>query len=141
MLVPSIATQYVRNRKQHDTTAQQWVELYARPKPPPPQPDALSTTAKGKRKALAVSDTPVGDEVQATSSPIPIVDNTPIEIPDSDDEGGSRTIDSNGPVAKRRKRGNAKDVGTNHGSRSSQRRRSGRSTPVEQLGEVIVIDD
>ncbi|KAG9220050.1 hypothetical protein CCMSSC00406_0007910 [Pleurotus cornucopiae] len=141
-LVPSIATQYMRNRKQHDTTAQQWVELYARPKPPPPQPETLSTKAKGKRKAPAVSDPPAGDEVQATSSPIPVVDNTPIEIPDSDDEGGARTIDSNGPVAKRRKRGNAKDVGTNDGgSRNSQRRRSGHSTPVEQLGEVIVIDD
>ncbi|KAF4566364.1 hypothetical protein EYR36_011790 [Pleurotus pulmonarius] len=134
--LPSIATQYMRNRKLHDTTAQQWVELYARPKPPPPQPETLSTKVKGKRKAT--SDPLTGDEVQATSSPVPIIDNTPIEIPDSDDEDGARTIDSNGPVAKRRKRGSAKEVG---GSRNSQRRRSGHSTPIEQSGEVIVIDD
>ncbi|EKM77697.1 hypothetical protein AGABI1DRAFT_114991 [Agaricus bisporus var. burnettii JB137-S8] len=32
-LVPSVATQYVRNRKQHDATAQEWTTLYAKPKP------------------------------------------------------------------------------------------------------------
>ncbi|KAF9788246.1 ubiquitin-conjugating enzyme/RWD-like protein, partial [Thelephora terrestris] len=28
-LVPSIATEYVRNKKQHDNTARHWTELYA----------------------------------------------------------------------------------------------------------------
>lgn len=35
-LVPSIATEYVRNKKQHDNTARHWTELYARPGVPPP---------------------------------------------------------------------------------------------------------
>ncbi|KAF9461192.1 ubiquitin-conjugating enzyme/RWD-like protein [Collybia nuda] len=34
-LVPAIATQFVRNRKTHDSTARQWTEMFARPKPPP----------------------------------------------------------------------------------------------------------
>ncbi|EIW76054.1 hypothetical protein CONPUDRAFT_147060 [Coniophora puteana RWD-64-598 SS2] len=30
-LVPSIATEYVRNRQQHDRTAKEWTDLYAKP--------------------------------------------------------------------------------------------------------------
>jgi len=56
--VSRIATQYIRNGKQHDATARQWTENYTRPKPPPPPPVAVdvppspkSTKAKGgKRK-------------------------------------------------------------------------------------------
>ncbi|KAJ3576810.1 hypothetical protein NP233_g149 [Leucocoprinus birnbaumii] len=32
-LVPTIANQYTRNRKQHDSTAREWTTLYAKPKP------------------------------------------------------------------------------------------------------------
>jgi hypothetical protein len=32
LLVPAIATEYSRKRKQHDATARNWTELYARPK-------------------------------------------------------------------------------------------------------------
>jgi hypothetical protein len=56
--VPSIATQYIRNRKQHDTTARQWTENYARPKPSPlphvaveAPPSPKFTKAKGKKLA------------------------------------------------------------------------------------------
>jgi hypothetical protein len=56
--VPSIATQYIRNRKQHDATARQWTENYARPKPSPLPPVAVEappspkfTKAKGKKFA------------------------------------------------------------------------------------------
>ncbi|KAF7368941.1 hypothetical protein MVEN_00220300 [Mycena venus] len=57
-LVPSIAAQYTRNRKLHDSTARQWTELYARPKPPPPPPPSTRTASQiqgrgragGKRK-------------------------------------------------------------------------------------------
>jgi ubiquitin-conjugating enzyme E2 D/E len=31
--VPTVANQYTRNRKQHDTTAREWTTLYAKPKP------------------------------------------------------------------------------------------------------------
>ncbi|KAG8723214.1 hypothetical protein FRC09_004248 [Ceratobasidium sp. 395] len=37
-LVPSIANEYTRRRKVHDTTARRWVQLYALPVVPPPTP-------------------------------------------------------------------------------------------------------
>ncbi|KAF8965467.1 ubiquitin-conjugating enzyme/RWD-like protein [Flammula alnicola] len=55
--VPSIATQYMKSRKQHDATARQWTQTYARPKPPPPPVAAQmpaspkSSKAKGKKRA------------------------------------------------------------------------------------------
>ncbi|OBZ77308.1 Ubiquitin-conjugating enzyme E2 E2 [Grifola frondosa] len=45
-LVPSIATQYVRNREEHDRTARRWTELYARSTP------AAGSKSKGKGKAV-----------------------------------------------------------------------------------------
>ncbi|KAJ7243040.1 ubiquitin-conjugating enzyme/RWD-like protein [Mycena rebaudengoi] len=73
-LVPTIASQYQRNRKLHDSTARQWVDLYARPKPPPPPPRAPPPPppkSKSKKKAA-------------------VTDSGPIVIDDSDDEGGKR---------------------------------------------------
>jgi hypothetical protein len=56
--VPSIATQYIRNCKQHDATARQWIEIYARLKSPPLPPVAVEapsspkfTKAKGNKHA------------------------------------------------------------------------------------------
>ncbi|KAG1721207.1 ubiquitin-conjugating enzyme/RWD-like protein [Suillus paluster] len=42
-LVPSIATEYVRNRAQHDRTARRWTELYARL--PAPAPTSIPSTS------------------------------------------------------------------------------------------------
>ncbi|KAJ6535935.1 ubiquitin-conjugating enzyme/RWD-like protein [Mycena vulgaris] len=70
-LVPSIATQYTRNRKLHDSTARQWTELYARPKPPPP-PRAPPVKSKVRPTKKTVASGP------------------PIVIDDSDDERPSR---------------------------------------------------
>jgi hypothetical protein len=58
--VPSIATQYIRNRKQHDATARQWTENYARPKSSPLPPVAVEALpspkfTKGKGKKFADS--------------------------------------------------------------------------------------
>ncbi|KAJ2968489.1 hypothetical protein NUW54_g13201 [Trametes sanguinea] len=53
-LVPSIATEYVRNRVQHDRTARRWTELYARP---PSSSAAASSSAPSKGKAPAASST------------------------------------------------------------------------------------
>ncbi|KDR70115.1 hypothetical protein GALMADRAFT_254941 [Galerina marginata CBS 339.88] len=56
-LVPSIATQYTRHRKEHDATARQWTANFATPKPPPPPvvvkppPSPKPSKAKGKRRA------------------------------------------------------------------------------------------
>ncbi|KAF8646757.1 hypothetical protein AX16_007071 [Volvariella volvacea WC 439] len=58
-LVPSIATQYTRNRRLHDTTARQWTERYAKPKPTPPSPPSSSSmqlpplmNARGRTRTL-----------------------------------------------------------------------------------------
>ncbi|KIM54697.1 hypothetical protein SCLCIDRAFT_136168 [Scleroderma citrinum Foug A] len=58
-LVPSIATEYIRNRQQHDRTARRWTELYALP--PPTIAPAASTSgasasgrSKGKEKATVL---------------------------------------------------------------------------------------
>ncbi|KAG1883689.1 ubiquitin-conjugating enzyme/RWD-like protein [Suillus subluteus] len=50
-LVPSIATEYIRNRVQHDRTARRWTELYARspasvPAPTPPIPSTSTFSAR-----------------------------------------------------------------------------------------------
>ncbi|KAJ6475738.1 ubiquitin-conjugating enzyme/RWD-like protein [Mycena vitilis] len=76
-LVPSIAAQYTRNRKLHDSTARQWTELYARPKPPPPSPPPRA---------------PVKSKVRPTkkASPASTSSGSLIVIDDSDDEGHSR---------------------------------------------------
>ncbi|KAM6495176.1 Ubiquitin-conjugating enzyme/RWD-like protein [Amanita muscaria] len=41
-LVPSIATQYMRNRRLHDSTAREWTEKHARPKPAPIPPPPVA---------------------------------------------------------------------------------------------------
>lgn len=53
--MPSIATEYVRNRKQHDNNARHWTELYARPgvsqpsASPPPSSVGLVPTGSSSR--------------------------------------------------------------------------------------------
>ncbi|CAA7262490.1 unnamed protein product [Cyclocybe aegerita] len=63
-LVPSIATQYTRNRKQHDATARQWTETYAKPPPPPVAQAAPPNKGKGKKRA----DTSPPNAVDGSSS-------------------------------------------------------------------------
>ncbi|EAU87056.2 ubiquitin conjugating enzyme E2 [Coprinopsis cinerea okayama7 len=46
---PSIATQYTRNRKQHDSTAREWTAMYAKPKPKPGLPPASRPPAAPAR--------------------------------------------------------------------------------------------
>jgi len=53
--VPSIANEFVRNRKQHDAIAKQWTELYAKPN-------------KGKQKeVLQIDDDSDADTLVQTS--------------------------------------------------------------------------
>ncbi|KAJ7471283.1 ubiquitin-conjugating enzyme/RWD-like protein, partial [Mycena galericulata] len=82
-LVPSIATQFTRNRKLHDSTARQWTELYARPKPPPPPAPPVPRVLPAKSKAKIVNKTAGSGRAFASSNDLIIID-------DSDDEGRSR---------------------------------------------------
>ncbi|KAF7324870.1 Ubiquitin-conjugating enzyme E2-16 kDa [Mycena kentingensis (nom. inval.)] len=95
-LVPTIATLYQRNRKEHDATARKWTELYARPKPPPKAAPAKPTplpAPKVSRSATGRRQTPVAGPSTSHS--------TPIVIDDSDDDTGE-TRDS--VASKKRKR-------------------------------------
>ncbi|KAF9473379.1 hypothetical protein BDN70DRAFT_885893 [Pholiota conissans] len=121
-LVPSIATQYTRNRKVHDSTARSWTALYAKPKPPPPAPAAPSSKARGKKPAestsLPSSHADTGNSTslpprsarasQPSASTPPITTgNTIIVLDDSDDEAGasrSSTTTTTTRADKKRKR-------------------------------------
>ncbi|KAI0762226.1 ubiquitin-conjugating enzyme/RWD-like protein [Fomes fomentarius] len=155
-LVPQIATEYVRNRVQHDREARRWTELYARP-------STVTTKDKGKGKAPAPPATGPSHthngytRTTATgrANPHPSTADAVITIEDSDDETPAparsrRTrapaAPASGTRASKRKRdqvdidlsaGDAADV-----QRSTRRRRGAGSARIEQdPGDVIVIED
>ncbi|TFK32315.1 ubiquitin-conjugating enzyme/RWD-like protein [Crucibulum laeve] len=161
LLVPSIATQYVKSRKVHDSTARQWTEMYARPPKPksvaPPAPVAPTTSSsrvKGKRKA---EPEPAGSSSRPSRTPV--VSAEPVIVLDSDDEDASAKTVAKGKRKRAEDRspavngavldlvGDEDDVAdsTSHASRSSRtkRRRSDRTAAVNMAeGEdVIVIED
>ncbi|KAI0746427.1 ubiquitin-conjugating enzyme/RWD-like protein [Daedaleopsis nitida] len=149
-LVPQIATEYVRNRVQHDREARRWTEIYARPS---------SGKDKGKGKASAASPAPG----PATSAPsartsTPNISET-ITIDDSEDEAPapvrskrSRPQTTAAMATTRAKR--KRDVQASGGhvdidlsaedviERPAQRRRGGSSAVARtDPDEVIVLDD
>ncbi|KAM5543762.1 hypothetical protein V8D89_002379 [Ganoderma adspersum] len=156
-LVPSIATEYVRNRVQHDREARRWTELYARP---PPGKD------KGKAKAshspAPPSPPPTGSGTRsspASRRATPAAAET-ITIDDSDDDTPipSRTRvppTAGGPATavSKRKRGLIASTGEvdidlseeDETERRTRKRRGGASTLAggarTDPGEVIVIED
>ncbi|TBU24396.1 ubiquitin-conjugating enzyme/RWD-like protein [Dichomitus squalens] len=164
-LVPSIATEYIRNRAQHDREARRWTELYARPQP---------TKDKGKGKASAspapispssaASTGAVGRSTTASRTATPVEAET-ITIEDSDEDAPvtrSRATRARaaGPVAvvvagSKRKRGTSAATGAVDIDLSTEdevmqrpatkRRGGGNSStsgaPRTDPGEVIVIED
>ncbi|KAI0759416.1 ubiquitin-conjugating enzyme/RWD-like protein [Trametes elegans] len=154
-LVPSIATEYVRNRVQHDHNARRWTELYARP-PPPPPPSSQAANGKGKAPAAASTPTPIPTASASASASRPPstrpaqTRTEPITIEDDSDEeaprAGVRAV-----AARRAKRKREPDGGARPGAhmvdidlseepeegeevRPARRARTG-------AGEVIVIED
>ena len=159
LAVPQIATEYIRNRVQHDREARRWTELYARPK---------VANDKGKGKATTTAPAPSSSSAafpalpSRSSAPIrasqittPTVAET-ITIEDSDDEAPARTrrtVATAPSTRPKRKR----EVGTadidlsadDPAERPTRKRRGGggagsvtngnvgRTDP----GEVIVIED
>ncbi|OCH85659.1 hypothetical protein OBBRIDRAFT_838782 [Obba rivulosa] len=133
-LVPSIATEYVRNRPQHDRTARHWTELYARPPPPPAAPGA-----KGKGKARPAA--PAAERAASST------DSEVITIEDEDADEPRAPA----PRAKRKRPAGGAEIdltGSEEEARPPRRRRpdtasagggsSGAGTPG---GDVIVIED
>ncbi|TFY57329.1 hypothetical protein EVJ58_g7085 [Rhodofomes roseus] len=98
-LVPSIATEYVRNRTKHNQTARQWTELYARP------PTSTSASVKGKERtrSSAASDGGCWDTfVQHSWQYVIIFDHAAVdpweEGPNDKETTGTRTLgDCGGP--------------------------------------------
>ncbi|KAH7922732.1 hypothetical protein BV22DRAFT_1037159 [Leucogyrophana mollusca] len=157
-LVPSIATEYIRNRAQHDRTARQWTELYARPPSPTPlEPSSSSPAAisnlgnkrKGKGRASAVV-APSNASSSSALRPETII------LDDSDDDivASASTASARQRAKKRQRDTDTIDIDlVEEEERASNKRRmssradnrGGRAmNPArgsETTGEVIVIDD
>ncbi|RPD65160.1 hypothetical protein L227DRAFT_649344 [Lentinus tigrinus ALCF2SS1-6] len=156
-LVPQIATEYVRNRAQHDREARRWTELYARPK---------AANDKGKGKAI-VSPAPPSSAAfpplpsrpsaptRAFRTATPMVAET-ITIDDSDDEQQARTrravATSASTRSKRKREVGPADIDLSvdePAERPTRKRRGGGgagsgangSAGRTDPGEVIVIED
>ncbi|KAI0674036.1 ubiquitin-conjugating enzyme/RWD-like protein, partial [Trametes maxima] len=164
-LVPSIATEYVRNRVSHDRNARRWTELYARPTPTPAA-SAAAASSKGKGPAAVVAPAPQpsaptrSSSSRTTSSRPPSTRPTPsrtvtpsetITIEDSDDERTSETRALAAGRAPQTQRGKRKREVVGDGQvdidlsgepaspeRPVRRARTGAST---RSSEVIVIED
>ncbi|KAJ3484286.1 hypothetical protein NLI96_g5745 [Meripilus lineatus] len=144
-LVPSIAKEYVTNRKKHDNTARQWTELYARPPPPRPSPPivVVSPPLPSPRRSRPRHTHPTN------LTPVPFSSQTdPITIDDSDDESSAPVRSTPRGTARRNKRKRGAPAseetatsGDGSGEPSRTRlRMTEENTPVEVNG-VIVIDD
>jgi hypothetical protein len=149
--------EFTRNRQQHDQTAKQWTDLYAKP-PPPPAP--LPNAKKKAPMAVAEGSTSrrVVDRPQQSET---------ITIDDSDEEGSGAVLlppATNGKGKKRKREvgvvadeveliGDEDAEVDDHlkgkrtravdGSRSKRDRTSGHGVDTAQrpMGDVIVIDD
>ncbi|KAH9855544.1 ubiquitin-conjugating enzyme/RWD-like protein [Lenzites betulinus] len=164
-LVPTIATEYMRNRVQHDQNARRWTGLYARP----------SAASKGKGKApVAVAEVaapstrssaatgasmpasrPVSDRAAPprTSTPRTAAPADTITIEDSDDErsAAARSAARSAQRAKRKRDVRSGEVDIDLSgevddeapARPARRQRVGVSGASTGLGagEVIVIED
>ncbi|KAG1810616.1 ubiquitin-conjugating enzyme/RWD-like protein [Suillus subaureus] len=169
-LVPSIATEYIRNRVQHDRTARRWTELYARSPasmPAPTLPIAststfsvrvpASTSTSTPTTSTSVTQTSKGKSRASTNQPARgsgssnVLAET-IDISDSDDE-----LSRLPPTRKRpRDLSNEVDIDLVEVEQRVTRRRraggggsvvpsvsrgSGGSGSIVRAGEVIIIDD
>ena len=110
--VPSIATQYTRNRQLHDTTARQWTQMYALPPKPivvPNSPPPKVSKAKGKKRAEAPPTTTSRGSTssRATRSTAAPAAATPVEVADevivldSEDEAGTSSAVARGKRKRR----------------------------------------
>ncbi|KAF8559468.1 hypothetical protein OG21DRAFT_1480811 [Imleria badia] len=145
-LVPAIATEYMRNRAQHDRTAKRWTELYALP---PPEMTSETTSApgssakrtKGKERASttqAASSSRSGGVVAGSSGS----SNTSQE-PQSEPISIVNTA-SSAPRQSGRKRRRELDVDPGEEGRIRTRLRvppRHSSSRLQSSGDVIVIDD
>ena len=164
--VPSIATQYLRNRKVHDSMAREWTEKYARPKivvPPPvtPPPEltitprpaaptqAISTRARGKRPAIEpVISAGSGGSIGSSSRRARSRSNV-IEVASDSEDGAcvASTRSDNVALGKRKRHTmDSNEIGfvdPDEESRSNKRKptEAANGSSPHRAQDVIVIDD
>jgi len=144
--VPSIAHQYTRNRKLHDSTARQWTERYARPKPPPESVPVLSLKAEGKQKE---ENAPPASRNAPSSSRGP-PNNISRELITIDDSDSDETMSKRSMGIGKRKRATTTDTVelVDGGDLPSAKKiaisavgGSREHLPMRQHRDVIVIED
>lgn len=119
--MPSIATLYTQNRKQHDATARQWTQNYAKPPPPPVHavpndPPKTNKSSKGKNRVdtQSVNNTGSSGSTSTTTAalPQPVVGSAAstssdvITIDSDEDADNERSTGSKGRNTKRKRASN-----------------------------------
>ena len=161
--VPSIATEYVRNRKQHDNNARHWTELYARPgvSPPPTSPPPSSvgpglTGPSSRLFALPVLDpqrlfeaiqsrsrsrTSSVPPSQASTPSVTETTNDPILIESDSEDNPSGGSSRSGPTNRKRKREEPDNDSGRQDKRGRVESGSNVAGPSSNANDVIVIED
>lgn len=161
--VPSIATEYVRNRKQHDNNARHWTELYARPgvtppstSPPPSSMGPIPIGSSSRLFAIPVLDAQrLFESIQPrsrswTSSAPPSQPSTPSVTETTNDpiliESDSEENTSGGPSRSaaanlKRKREEPHDDSGRQEKRGRGELESNVAGPSSTANDVIVIED
>lgn len=162
-LVPSIATEYVRNRKQHDHNARHWTGLYARPgvlppKASPPPPSVGPSTIGSSSRLFTV---PVLDaqrlfesiqsrsrsrtsSVPSSQTSTPNATETPSDtiIIESDrEENSSNGSPRSGASNLKRKREESQNNSDRQEKRSRGELEPNEAGPSSNSDDVIVIED
>jgi len=150
-LVPSIATEYMRNRAQHDRTARRWTELYAHP---PSQSTSGSgsrskrTKGKGKASVVQSASSSRSGSIAASSSGSAREPQPESTTMNDLAEHASAPAAAPSPLRqsgrKRRRDQDVIDVDLAEGERPRRRTRApplSSSTLHQSSREIIVIDD
>jgi len=162
-LVPSIATEYVRNRKQHDNNARHWTELYARPGATPPStsppPSGVGPIPIGSSSRLfaipALDAHRLFESIQPRSrsrtSSVPLsqpstpsvteTTNDPILIESDSEENSSGGSSRSAPANRKRKREEPHDDSGRQEKRGRGESESNVAGPSSTASDVIVIED
>ena len=145
--VPSIATEFSRNRKKHDSTARQWTQLYALPpKPLAQSADSQPISNKGKAKMVAPPPPQTSHDASSVAqvqrlSTLQRMNITVVDL-DEDSDG----VDNDPAVQTAVAPGKRKRNAVEHMEEPATRRRrsggtNGASALPQRVPEVIVIDD
>jgi len=162
-LVPSIATEYLRNKKQHDNTARHWTELYARPGVSPPStsppPSSMGPGPTGSSSRLFTipvldaqrlfqsiqsrsrSRTSSAQSSQTSTPGVTETSRNTIVIESDREENSSSDSSRSAPVDLKRKRGEPHDDSGRKEKRARAELGLDEAGSSSNSGDVIVIED